>query len=85
MLQDIKKNHLSVGQDQVNADLQEAQSEEELLQGLMNGIKGIFRNIEQKKKSSNRLVLMVMMHMILFLLANSVKKNVDPSLSQGGS
>ena len=35
VLQEIKENHLSVGQDQVNADLQEAQSEEELLQGLI--------------------------------------------------
>ena len=35
VLQDIKENHLSVGQDQVNADHQEAQSEEELLQGLI--------------------------------------------------
>ena len=93
VLQDIKENHLSVGQDEVNADLQEAQSEEELLQGLIfrNGIKGIFRDIQQirseklSQKSSSRLVLMVMMHMILFLLVNSVKKNVDPSLSQGGS
>ena len=35
MLQDIKENHLSIGHDQVNADLQEAQSEEALLQGLI--------------------------------------------------
>ena len=35
VLQDIKENHLSFGQNQVNADLQEAQSEEELLQGLI--------------------------------------------------
>ena len=35
VLQDIKEDHLSVGQDQVNADHQEAQSEEELLQGLI--------------------------------------------------
>ena len=35
VLQDIKENHLSVGQDQINADHQEAQSEEELLQGLI--------------------------------------------------
>ena len=35
MLQDIKENHLSVGPDQINADHQEAQSEEELLQGLI--------------------------------------------------
>ena len=56
-----------------------------------NGIKGIFRDIQQirsgklSQKSSSRLDLMVMMHMILFLLVNSVKKNVDPSSSQGGS
>ena len=35
VLQDIKENHLSVGKDQINADHQEAQSEEELLQGLI--------------------------------------------------
>ena len=35
VLQDIKENHLSVGRDQINADHQEAQSEEELLQGLI--------------------------------------------------
>ena len=35
VLQDINENHLSVGQDQINADHQEAQSEEELLQGLI--------------------------------------------------
>ena len=35
VLQDIKENHLSVGQDQINADHQEAQSGEELLQGLI--------------------------------------------------
>ena len=35
VLQDIKENHLSTGHDQVNADLQEAQSEEALLQGLI--------------------------------------------------
>ena len=47
-----------------------------------NGIKGIFRDIQQirsrklSQKSSSRLVLMVTMLMILFLLVNSVKKNV---------
>ena len=35
MLQDIKENHLPIGKDQVNADHQEAQVEEELLQGLI--------------------------------------------------
>ena len=35
VLQDIKENHLSIGLDQINADHQEAQSEEELLQGLI--------------------------------------------------
>ena len=35
VLQDIKENYLSVSQDQINADHQEAQSEEELLQGLI--------------------------------------------------
>ena len=35
VLQDIKENHLPITQDQVNADHQEAQSEEELLQGLI--------------------------------------------------
>ena len=35
ILQDIKKNHLPITQDQINADHQEAQSEEELLQGLV--------------------------------------------------
>ena len=35
VLQDIKENHLSVGKDQINADHQEAQTEEELLQGLI--------------------------------------------------
>ena len=33
--QDIKENHLPVSQDQINADHQEAQSEEELRQGLV--------------------------------------------------
>ena len=31
VLQDIKENHLSIGKDQINADHQEAQTEEELL------------------------------------------------------
>ena len=35
VIQDIKENHLSISQDQINADHQEAQSEEELLQGLI--------------------------------------------------
>ena len=35
LLQDIKENHLSIIQDQINADHQEAQSEEELLQDLI--------------------------------------------------
>ena len=35
VLQDIKENHLPITQDQINADHQEAQSEEELLQGLL--------------------------------------------------
>ena len=35
VLQDIKENHLPITQDQINADHQEAQSEEELLQGLI--------------------------------------------------
>ena len=35
VLQDIKENHLPIGKDQVNADHQEAQIEEELLQGLI--------------------------------------------------
>ena len=35
VLQDIKENYLPVSQDQINADHQEAQSEEELLQGLI--------------------------------------------------
>ena len=45
-----------------------------------NGIKGIFRDIQQirsgnlSQKSSSRLDLMVMMHMILFLSVNSVQK-----------
>ena len=35
VIQDIKENHLSIGQDQINTDHQEVQSEEELLQGLV--------------------------------------------------
>ena len=56
-----------------------------------NGTKGIFRGIQLirssklSQKSSSRLVLKVMMPMILFLSVNSVQKNVDQLLSQGGS
>ena len=92
VLQDIKENHLSVGRDQVNADRKLNQRKSYFkVSFFRSGIKGIFRGIQQirsrkhSQKSSSRLVLMVMMPMIQFLLVNSVKKNVDPSLSQGGS
>ena len=52
VLQEIKENHLSVGRDQVNADHQEAQSEEELLQGLIlqEWYQGdLFRDIQKSR------------------------------------
>ena len=93
VLQDVKENHLSVGQDQVNADLQEAQSEEELLQGLIlqewyqGDLQGY--SADQIKEAITKELKQIGPHghdhMILFLSVNLVKKNVDPSLSQGGS
>ena len=93
VLQDIKENHLPITQDEINADHQEAQSEGELLQGLIlqewyqGDLQGYSADQirKQSQKSSSKSVLKVMMPMTLLLLVISVKKNIDQSLNHDGS
>ena len=90
---DIKENLLPKTQDQINADRQEAQSEEELLQGLtlQEWYEGHLQGYSADQiraaitKELKQMVLKVMMLMILFLLAISITKSIVQSLNHDGS